>query len=108
MALLTLEELDRFGSLDDLPFTLDANWMDCGIQGPFTLEELDYFSTSIDALAFSLDSPIWTSPDTEICLVYQPQVITGVGTVNAIPEFSKTAQAIITANGQVVAAGVRE
>jgi hypothetical protein len=106
MALLTLEELDRFGSLDDLPFTLDANWMDCGIQGPFSLEELDYFSTSIDALAFSLDDAIWTSPDTEICLVYQPQLITGTGTVNATAEFFKDAQAIITANGQVVAAGI--
>ena len=87
MALLTLEELDRFGSLDSLPFSLDSNWMDCGIQGPFTLEELDYFSTSIDALAFSLDSPVWASADTEICLIYAPQNITGVGTVNAAAEF---------------------
>ena len=101
--LLTLEELDRFGSLDSLPFSLDANWMECGIQGPFTLEFLDYFSTSIDSLSFSLDDPIWESADTEICLVYAPENITGTGTVNATAQFFETAQALITANGQVSA-----
>jgi hypothetical protein len=27
---LTLEQLDQFGSLDDLPFSLDNNWTDRG------------------------------------------------------------------------------
>jgi hypothetical protein len=31
--------------------------MPADIQSPFTLEQLDLFSTSIDGLAFSLDSP---------------------------------------------------
>jgi hypothetical protein len=40
---LTLEQLDQFGSLDSLPFTLDNNWTDEGVCGPFTLEGLDAF-----------------------------------------------------------------
>ena len=40
---LTLEQLDAFGSLDTLPFSLDANWETDGICGPYPLELLDYF-----------------------------------------------------------------
>jgi hypothetical protein len=40
---LTLEQLDQFGSLDSLPFSLDNNWTDEGVCGPFTLEGLDAF-----------------------------------------------------------------
>jgi hypothetical protein len=55
---LTLEQLDQFGSLDSLPFSLDNNWTDEGVCGPFTLEGLDPFG-SIDSLGFSLDDNIW-------------------------------------------------
>jgi hypothetical protein len=60
---LTLEQLDQFGSLDTLPYSLDNNWTDEGVCGPFTLEGLDAFG-SIDSLGFSLDNAIWLSTTT--------------------------------------------
>ena len=36
------------------------------VNGAFTLEQLDLFSTSIDDLAFSLDNAIWESSDTTV------------------------------------------
>jgi hypothetical protein len=62
---LTLEQLDQFGSLDSLPFSLDNNWTDEGVCGPFTLEGLDPFG-SIDSLGYSLDDNIWNLSTTTL------------------------------------------
>jgi hypothetical protein len=51
------------------------------ICGPFTLEDLDQFSTSIDELAFSLDDPIWESEDT--CILFSEGQIAATSTVDA-------------------------
>jgi hypothetical protein len=48
--------------------------------GPWTLDQLDAFG-SLESLAFSLDDPIWESPDT--CILDAQAQITGVGTLTA-------------------------
>jgi hypothetical protein len=81
---LTLEQLDQFGSLDSLPFSLDNNWTDEGVCGPFTLEGLDPFG-SIDSLGYSLDDGIWLSTTT--CAKIASAEITGTGTLTATADF---------------------
>ena len=61
----TLEQLDQYGSIDELPFSLDdPNWDvifpneiadNCYV---FTLENLDIYG-SIENVPFSLDDPFW-------------------------------------------------
>jgi hypothetical protein len=63
------------------------------ICGPFTLEDLDQFNTSIDELAFSLDDPIWDSPDT--CIAF------GEGAVEAVGSLDVDATAIFEVSGSV-------
>ncbi len=43
--------------------------------GPFTLEQLDLFG-SIDSLAFSLDSTVWT--DANVCIIEAAASASGV------------------------------
>ena len=81
---LTLEQLDQFGTLDSLPFSLDNNWTDEGVCGPFTLEGLDAFG-SIDSLGFSLDDNIWLSTTTCAKVAYAE--ITGTGTLEATADY---------------------
>ena len=59
---MTLEELDVYGSLENVPYSLDNTFYDNGTKvcGPWTLDQLDYFG-SLDNLPFSLDDPIWTT-----------------------------------------------
>jgi len=62
---LTLEQLDQFGSLDSLTLSLDSSdWNSTtqkNVTGPWVLEGLDAFSSSIDSLAISLDSELWAT-----------------------------------------------
>jgi len=59
---MTLEELDVYGSLENVPYSLDNTFYNNGttICGPWTLDQLDYFG-SLDNLPFSLDDPVWTT-----------------------------------------------
>jgi len=95
---LTLEQLDQFGSLDTLPFSLDNNWTDEGVCGPFTLEGLDAFG-SIDSLGFSLDDNIWNLTTT--CAKVASAEVTGTGTLTATADFRLpiTVEASITGVG---------
>lgn len=97
---LTLDQLDQYGTLDSLPFSLDNNWTDEGICGPFTLEGLDQFSTNLDELQFSLDSEVWNTA----CIKLERGLsFTGTGSLNVVlPEFI-TAEAAFTGTGTVVA-----
>lgn len=86
--------------------------------GPWTLEQLDLFSPSIDALAFSLDDPIWESADT--CILdgagsvagdgnvnSSVSAIFGVsGAVNAVATVTTDADRQITASADISASGV--
>jgi hypothetical protein len=96
VALLTLEQLDQFGSLDDLPFSLDANWVEDGICGPYSIELLDYFGT-IDSIEFSLDDEIWTLDTT--CITLASAVITASGVVDASAEVFIGIDGAISASG---------
>ena len=73
--------------------------------GPFTLDQLDGFGT-LDSLAFSLDSAIWTSPDT--CILQSSAAITGEGSVEASGNATRNGEAVITASGTVIADAFRE
>lgn len=60
-----LEQLDAYGALDELPWSLDDPVWDLLFPaeipdqcGTFTLEMLDNFGT-LDSLAYSLDDPFW-------------------------------------------------
>lgn len=95
-----LEGLDQFGTLDSLPYSLDNNWTDEGICGPFTLEGLDQFSGNIDALPFSLDSTVWNTA----CIKLEQNVsFTGTGNLTVLlPDFI-FAEAAITGTGSLTA-----
>jgi len=97
---LTLDQLDQYGTLDSLPFSLDNNWTDEGVCGPFTLEGLDQFNTNLDELQFSLDSEVWNTA----CIKLERGLsFTGTGSLNVVlPEFI-TAEAAFTGTGTVVA-----
>lgn len=64
--------------------------------GPWTLEGLDSFG-SIDSLAFSLDDPIWESPDT--CILDGQGAISGQGNVSSSAIYIADAQSFITGIG---------
>jgi hypothetical protein len=99
---LTLEQLDQFGALDTLPFSLDNNWTDEGVCGPFNLDTLDAFG-SIDTLGFSLDDNIWTLTTT--CSKVASAEVTGTGTLTATADFRLpiTVEASITGVGLLAA-----
>jgi hypothetical protein len=71
---MTLEQLDVYGSLENVPYSLDNTFYDNGttICGPWTLDQLDAFG-SLDNLAISLDSSLWT---TNACINLSDAVIT--------------------------------
>jgi hypothetical protein len=73
--------------------------------GPFTLDQLDGFGT-LDSLAFSLDSAIWTSADT--CILESSGAITGEGSAESGGYVIRGGEAVITASGAVVADAYRE
>lgn len=73
--------------------------------GPFTLDELDGFGT-LDSLAFSLDSDIWTSPDT--CILEFSGAITGEGSVESSGFAIRGGEAVIAASGAITADAYRE
>lgn len=97
---ISLEGLDQFGTLDSLPFSLDNNWTDEGICGPWTLEQIDQFSGNIDAIELSFDSVAW---DTACIKLQQNVSYTGTGTLTVLlPDFI-FAEAAITGTGTLTA-----
>ena len=124
MSFLTLEQLDQFGALDDLPFSLDNNWTDEGVCGPFTLEGLDQFSTNLDALAFSLDSDVWNTACIKLArgvsfvgsgsltvllpdFVTAEAAFTGEGTLSSTARLTVSVQAEIAGNGELSSSATR-
>lgn len=122
---ITLEQLDQFGTLDSLPFSLDNNWTDEGICGPFNLEQLDQFNTNLDAIQISLDSIIWDTAciklerglsftGTGSLTVSLPEFITaeadftGVGTLTSAAVATRTVEALINGTGTLTSASTRE
>lgn len=92
--------------------------------GPYTLEGLDQFA-NLDALAFSLDSPIWTSADTCIFDVTvsasanasatstAERILDGQGSISATASVAgsadriRTSTASISANATVAGEAIR-
>lgn len=80
--------------------------MPADVCGPFTLEQLDLFGGNLDALEFSLDSPIWESTTT--CVFYVDGNVTADGDVNASVSRTLTVVGDISATGTLSAIIVRE
>lgn len=95
-----LEGLDQFGTLDSLPYSLDNNWTDEGICGPWTLEQIDQFNTNLDAIELSFDSASWDTA----CIKLQVGIsFTGTGNLSVVlPDFV-FAEAAITGTGTLTA-----
>ena len=51
---LTLEQLDVYGSLESVPYSLDNTFYDGKVCGTWTLDQLDAFG-SLDSLVLSLE-----------------------------------------------------
>ena len=114
---LTLEQLDARGNLDTLPYSLDNTWTAEGTCGQWYLDQLDIFSSSLDTLAFSLDSPVWQTAcikDQNVLTasasatfvadaIVIPPGILGEAHVSAQGTFVSNAFAIRTAEGDVSA-----
>lgn len=95
-----LEQLDAYGALDELPWSLDDPVWDLLFPaeipdqcGTFTLEMLDNFGT-LDSLAYSLDDPFWQQT---ICTRF------GQGVSWAKANVSATANARFVASADVIA-----
>lgn len=74
--------------------------------GPFTLDQLDVFG-GVDQLAFSLDDPIWQSPDT--CVLVSSGSATGIAStvLTALRERLSSGSATGVASASVDATRVR-
>ena len=99
---LTLEQLDQFGNLEQIPYSFDHNWETDEVCGSWTLEELDNFG-NLDSIQISFDNAIWTTA----CIKFPSASITADATVSADGVRQRTGEAIITANATVVADGQR-
>ena len=101
---MTLEQLDVYGSLENVPYSLDNTFYDIGttVCGPWTLDQLDAFG-SLDNLAISLDSSLWT---TNACINISDALITANAAVVADANRIRTSSGAIDANADVVAPAI--
>ena len=56
----SLEQLDVYGSIENVPYSLDNSFYDGKVCGSWTLEQLDNFG-SLDSLTLPLDSELWVT-----------------------------------------------
>lgn len=101
-----LEQLDAYGTLETLPFSLDdPNWDllfpaeipdQCST---FTLEQLDNFG-NMETLPYSLDDPFWQQI---ICIKFGQGVAYGAGFVDASANATFSASADVTGAASVAA-----
>ena len=105
-----LEQLDAYGALDDLPFSLDdPNWdllFPALIEDqcrPFSLEDLDAWGT-IENLPYSLDDPFWEQIR---CDKFGQAVAFNTAMVTANANASFAANASISANALIDAIAIR-
>ena len=105
-----LEQLDAYGALDDLPWSLDdpvwdllfPNYIE-DVCAPYTLEQLDAFGT-LDSLAYSLDDPFWQ----EIrCDRYAYGVVWAKANLTAVANYRVGGSASVTASAEVIASPSR-
>lgn len=105
-----LEQLDAYGSLDELPWSLDDPVWDLFFPaeiaddcGTFTLEMLDNFGT-IDSLPYSLDDPFWQKI---ICTKFAQGVSWGQANVSSNANASFSASADVSTSAEVDATASR-
>ena len=106
-----LEQLDAYGSLDELPLSLDdPNWdllfpsEPEPVCGPFTLEQLDEFG-DLDSLLWSLDDTRWTDPT--VCILYGSGVSVGYANADAAAYAIRTNSANVDASANVDGSAIR-
>lgn len=78
--------------------------MPVDVCGAFTLEQLDMFG-NLDQLPFSLDDPIWESPNT--CVLYGDAAVSANAEVNAVASRIKFFAAVINGDASVSASAIR-
>ena len=105
-----LEQLDAYGALDELPWSLDDPVWDLLFPaeipdqcGTFTLEMLDNFGT-LDSLPYSLDDAFWQQT---ICSRFGQGVSWGKANVEANANYRVGGSASVTASAEVIASPSR-
>ena len=95
---LTLEQLDQFGTLEQVPYSFDHTWETDEVCGNWRLEDMDSLG-NLDQLKISFDDPVWTT----LCVKFPSASIAADATVTADGVRQRTGEALVVADASVVA-----
>ena len=90
---LTLEQLDQFGTLEQVPYSFDHNWEVDEVCGDWRLEDMDSLG-NLDTLTVSFDDPVWLT----LCVKFPGAAISASADVVADGSRIRSGEAAVAAD----------